>query len=126
MALPVTFADLDTSHDGLPYGVWANAALTDLASLDTSEDGLPFYAPVAATTLVATANTVTLTAPTATIVVTSVLAAGSNTVTLSAPALHIHTMYRIFPLVREERVVFSHDGTHVIPAFDYQDPALIP
>lgn len=125
--------DLETlnyvGQNGLPFAVFVGSGLSASTTLDyVGQDALPFYAQDGALTPIPNfepaANIITLTAPAPVVHLTMPVSA--NVVTLSAPSIHAKTLYRDFPLVRDEMQVFSQQGTHQFPYFDIQDPDLIP
>ncbi len=87
MALPTDFQLLNIGNAGLPFAPWTNSGLADPVTLDFDYDGWPVYAPSAPPqTLVATENTITVTAPTAVIASGPIsLAADNSAITITAP-----------------------------------------
>ena len=126
MSLPVNFYGLDDGHDGAPYSPWAQAELTPLETLDTGYDGLPFYSPFTDTIPAATANIITITAPTAIAIPDSLIIATANVITITARTPRIIGWYRVYPGLRDERTAFTPVGKHSKPEFSYQDPSIIP
>lgn len=124
MPLPIEFKDIDTSHEGLPFVVWKGTSVGALDTLDSSQAGLPFYAPTSTVNLAAGTNTLTVSAPTATIHVGFI--ATTNLIAIIAPSPRVVGWYRVYPGLRDERTAFTALGTHIKPEFSYQDPNRIP
>jgi hypothetical protein len=79
------------------------------------------------TTLTASANVITLSAPTAALALDSTLVAGAAVITLSAPtASNVPTIQRKFPLERLEDVREVSGNHQVVPAVGRQQPSDIP
>lgn len=141
----------DSSYATGPAGFIMRSAVSDFGVPSAAKvfiDNFEVSTASAPTTLTATTNTITLSAPTAVLAGVNSLSADPNTITLTAPtipAIHLmmpvtanvitlsaptvtlrEVLNRKFPLVRLEMDAGSQFSTRAVPAVAYQDTSLIP
>lgn len=128
MALPTDLKTLDYADGGLAFYRDAASALSNTNTLDYADAGLPFFAQpsIPSPILDAGLNTISVTAPTAVLTTATILITVANVLAVTARTTRVLGWYRVYPALRDERIAFTIVGTHVIPEYSYQDPALIP
>lgn len=101
MALITNLETLNYAYGGRPFVLWTSPALGTSQTLDHAYGGQPYYAQFETQPVLACV------------------------VTVSAPTVRLKTLNRDFPNKREENVRETQIK-HAVPAYTYQDPALIP